>query len=81
MANVGLDSLSIQRLAVALNADGEGDGGKEGDGPNFRSDVPEAVPFEQDAPGDPHEVSQRHNFANGLRPNGHTPEREEVAGK
>ena len=71
----------VERLAIALNANGQRDGGEKGDGPYFRSDIPEAVALEQDAPGDPHEVSQRHNFTNGLRPDRHAPEGEQISGK
>ena len=47
----------VERLAIALNADGQRDGGgKEGNRPYFWCDVPEAVSFEQDAPGDRHET-------------------------
>src|ERR1700722_6031534 len=72
---------SIQRLTIAFDADGQGDHGKEGDGPNLRGDVLKPVSFEQDATGDPQEMGQRQNFSDGLRPDRHASKRKQISRK
>ena len=57
--------VSIQRPPVALEADGQHHGEEQGDGPELREDLRQAVPLEQDAADDAQKMGERQHRAEG----------------
>ena len=54
---------SVERLPIALDANGQHDDREERDLPKLQADIDDAVPFQENAADDAQKMGERKNFA------------------